>query len=81
MKKFSMTCTCGDKVTVDADTREEAVQKLKDQMTAEATASHFAEKHQGQEVPALEQVHAMIDQTVVEEPAAPSEGPDTTPAA
>ena len=71
MKKFSMTCTCGHKMTVDAGTREEAIAKLTGMMTQEELDKHFAENHQPTEQkPTLEQDHAMIAQTVMEDAAA-----------
>ncbi len=75
MKKYSMTCTCGDKLSVDANSQEEAVKKLQDMMTEEAIAKHFAEKHPGQTVPTKEQEDEMLMQTVKEDmspPAAPA---------
>lgn len=62
-----MTCTCGDIMTVDAATREEAVQKLKDMMTEDAIKQHMQEKHwtknPNEPMPTVEQAHMMIDQT------------------
>jgi hypothetical protein len=66
MKKYSMTCTCGDTVSVDAESREDAVSKMTAMMTPEAVAQHYAEKHAGQEVPSAEQEVAMIEETVQE---------------
>jgi len=64
MNKFSMTCTCGDVMTMDAANRDEAVSKFQTMMTPEMTAKHMAEKHAGEAVPSIEQVHAMIAQQV-----------------
>ena len=64
MTNFAMTCTCGDTMTVLAATQAEAVGKLKGMMTTSAVAQHMAEKHPGQPVPPVSQVHAMIEQTV-----------------
>ena len=61
-----MTCTCGDTMPVDAENREEAVEKFKGMMTEDAIAQHCAEKHPGEPVPSKEQVDAMIDQTTKE---------------
>lgn len=63
---YSMTCTCGDVMSVEAENREEAVGKLKGMMSAEAIASHFAEKHSGQPVPSKEQSDTMVEQMVRE---------------
>lgn len=62
MSQFSMTCTCGHVMSVDAGSRQDAVQKIKGMMTADAVASHMAERHVGQPVPPVSQVHAMIEQ-------------------
>ena len=43
--KFSMTCTCGDVMSVDAENKEEAVMKMKEMMTQDAIDAHCAEKH------------------------------------
>lgn len=63
---YSMNCTCGTVMSVEAENRDEAVGKLKDMMTAEAVTSHFAEKHQGQPVLSKEQSDSMIEQMVKE---------------
>ncbi len=83
MKKYQMTCTCGDVQTVDAASHEEAVQKFKDMMTQDAVNAHFAEKHAGQPVPTVDQVHANLEAQVVEAPDAPGAppAPETPPAA
>lgn len=64
--KFSMTCSCGDTMTMDAANRDEAVAKFKAMMTEEMAAKHFADKHPGQTAPPIAQIHAMIDQQVKE---------------
>lgn len=61
MAKFSMTCTCGHVMEVDAESREEAVQKMKDQMTPEAVKAHMDEFHQGEAPLTQEQVFAGIE--------------------
>lgn len=65
--KFSMTRTCGDVMTVDATSREEAVQKFKDMMTEDAIKKHMEEKHlptnPNEPMPTVEQAHMMIKQT------------------
>ena len=64
MNKFSMTCTCGHVMTVEASSREEAVQKMKVMMTEDMIAQHTAEKHPGEPAPSTEQVNMMIEQTI-----------------
>lgn len=69
MPKYSMTCSCGTTNTVEANSREEAVQMLKSGMTEEKIAAHMAEKHPGDPVPSVEDSHAMIDAQLAEVPA------------
>lgn len=64
--KYQMTCTCGQVMAVDADSRDAAVAQLKEMMTEEAIAQHFAEKHVGEQPLTLEQSNAGIEQNVVE---------------
>lgn len=68
MKTYSMKCTCGHVMTVQADSKEAAAQKLKEMMNQSALDAHWADKHQTDQnsKPTLEQSHAMIDQVVVE---------------
>lgn len=65
-----MKCTCGDVMTVDAASREEAVEKLKGIMNEEAIAKHFAEKHVGEQIPSVEQSNEMIEQNAYQQPQA-----------
>jgi hypothetical protein len=64
MSEYSMTCSCGDVLRVEADSNEDAVSKIQSMMTEEAMQAHMAQKHAGQPVPTLAQVHAMIAQGV-----------------
>ena len=66
--KYSMKCTCGHVMTVDAGTREEAVGKLKTMMTQQALDDHWNQYHMQdtQPKPTVEQSHMMIEQIVVE---------------
>ena len=61
-----MTCSCGDVMTVDAGSRNEAVEKMKSMMTADMIAQHMAEKHPGEPVPSVDQTHAMVEQNIHE---------------
>ena len=63
--KFSMTCTCGDVMPMDAANREEAVSKMKAMMTADMIAKHMKEKHPSEAVPPVAEVHAMIEQKMM----------------
>ena len=65
MANFSMTCTCGDTMTIEAPSRDAAVGQLKTMMDEAGIAHHFAEKHPGETPMPVEQVHAMLDQAVV----------------
>ena len=70
--KYSMTCTCGHDMSVDADSKEEAITKLTEMMTQEELDKHWADNHANDmgPKPTLEQSHAMIAQTVHEDTAA-----------
>lgn len=61
-----MKCSCGDVMTVDAMTVEEAKGKIKEMMSVEMVAKHMAEKHVGEAVPSQEAVAMMIDQNTQE---------------
>ena len=69
-----MTCTCGHKMDVEANSLEEAKEKMKTMMTQEAADAHWAEFHKDDTnpMPTLDQVHAGIDQMLAEEPAMPA---------
>jgi hypothetical protein len=65
MADFSMTCTCGHVMTMEADNRDEAVGKFKAFMTQEALDEHMRQRHSPSEPkPTLEQAHTMIEQMV-----------------
>ena len=64
MNKFSMTCSCGDVMSVDAENRDEAVMKMKDMMTQEAIDAHCAEKHPGMTLTQAD-VHAGIEKDLM----------------
>lgn len=63
---YSMTCTCGQVMSVEAENRDEGVAKLKEMMNADAIAKHFADKHSGQPVPSKEQSDSIVEQMVKE---------------
>jgi hypothetical protein len=60
MASYSMTCSCGETMSVDAPSREDAVKMLQGGMTQDAINSHMADKHKGEAVPTVQQVHGMI---------------------
>ena len=60
--KFSMTCSCGDVMAVDAKSRSEAVRTLKGMMTTATIGKHMKQKHPGQPAPSVNEVHSQIAQ-------------------
>ena len=65
MNKFSMTCSCGDTMTVEAESREEAVRQFKSMMDEVGIKAHMTEKHPGEPVISVAECHAMIEKQVV----------------
>ena len=66
MTTYNMNCTCGESMSLEAGSREEAVSMFKAGMTEEAYNAHMAQHHAGDaQKPTLEQVHGAIDQMVV----------------
>jgi hypothetical protein len=53
---YEMSCSCGDKMQAEGDTKEAAVDQLMTHMTPDAVQAHMAEKHAGQTPPSPEQV-------------------------
>jgi hypothetical protein len=63
MATYSMTCSCGQTMTADASSRDEAVKTIQGWMTAESIAQHMKDHHKADEpIPSVEQVHGMIAQ-------------------
>jgi hypothetical protein len=60
MPNYVMNCSCGDEMKIDAADRDEAVAKLQSAMTEPAIQAHMEEKHPGEEVPTVEQIHDQI---------------------
>lgn len=48
-------------MTVDADSREVAVEKMKGMMSADVVAAHFTQKHPGEIVPSRDEIAANIE--------------------
>lgn len=65
MSQFTMTCSCGDTMTVEAENRDGAVAKFKGMMDEAATGAHMAQKHPGQPVMLPAQCHEMIEKDVM----------------
>ena len=59
---YTMTCSCGDVMRVEAATRAEAVVKMKALMSEGAVSAHMLQKHPGEKVPTLARAHEMIEQ-------------------
>jgi hypothetical protein len=57
-----MACSCGDVMRVEAASRADAVSKMKALMTEGTMSAHMSQKHPGEEVPTLAQMHLMIEQ-------------------
>lgn len=68
-----MACSCGQTMTVDAATREEAVNKMKMMMDQKGVDDHWMQFHQkdANPKPPMEEVHTMIDKTLQEVMVAP----------
>jgi len=65
MAQWQSTCTCGMVVgPVEANSKEEALDKMMDIMTPEAIQQHMAEKHPGEPVPSPEQARTNLASTV-----------------
>ena len=62
MSTFSMTCSCGHVMSVDAPNRGEAVKKMKGTMNESAIKAHMAEKHSGKPMMSVADVHKGIEQ-------------------
>ncbi len=64
--KFSMTCTCGHVMDVEAANRDEAIVKMKAMMDQAGLDAHWNEFHQNDTnpKPTVEQSHMMIEQNL-----------------
>ena len=63
MATYSMTCTCGEVMSAEGGSRDEAVKTLQGYMTQDAINQHMKDHHKADEpVPTVEQVHGMIAQ-------------------
>ena len=66
MAKWQSTCTCGDAMDVEAESKDEAIDKTMAMMTPEMVAAHMAEKHPGQAVPSQEETRTGVESTIHE---------------
>lgn len=62
--KYSMICSCGDEVTVEANNQDEAIQKMQAMMSEAALKAHFAQKHPGEEVLNKAMSDQLIEQNI-----------------
>jgi hypothetical protein len=53
---YEMSCSCGDKMQAEGDSKEAAVDNLMTHMTPDAVQAHMTEKHAGQTPPSPAQV-------------------------
>ena len=60
MQNFSMVCTCGDPMSVQAENLDDAKMQMKTMMTQEAIDAHCTEKHPGMTITKV-QMDADID--------------------
>ena len=65
MQTFSMKCSCGDVMTVEAESRDEGVTKMKAMMDEAAITAHMNEKHPGEPIMSVAECHEMIEKTLV----------------
>ncbi len=65
MTTFAMTCSCGETMSLDASSRDEAVGMFKAGMTQEALDDHMRQYHRANEQkPTLLEAHSLIEQMV-----------------
>lgn len=64
---YSMTCTCGHKLSVDAKSRDEAVEKIKGLMDEDTLEMHMEERHQGELALTKREADELIEELTTEE--------------
>lgn len=64
MSQYSMTCSCGDAMNVEAASRPEAVSKLQGIMNEDAIKGHMIQRHPGDPFPTVAQIHGQIAQNL-----------------
>ena len=65
--RYSTKCTCGHRITVVAQDREEAVVSIKQIRSVGAIAAHMLDKHKGDPVPSKGQADANVEEMVYAE--------------
>jgi len=65
--KYSTKCTCGHRITVVAQDREDAIVKIKQIRSVGAIAAHMLDKHKGDPVPSKEQSDANVEKMIYQE--------------
>lgn len=61
MNTYSMMCTCGDEMKVEAESRGAAVAQMQQMMNEDMIASHMSQRHPGEPVPSMTDAHAMVE--------------------
>ncbi len=65
LKNFKFTCTCGQIVIVQADSKEEALLKLMEVVDTDLV-KHMSEKHPGEPIPPVRNAKEYVDEHTVE---------------
>ena len=65
MATYSMTCSCGEVMSAEANSRDDAVKTIQDYLNEASLAEHMKQFHKADEpTPTVEQAHAMVSQLV-----------------
>jgi hypothetical protein len=62
--KYTFQCTCGDMVSVEADSREGAIEIIQENMTPEMMAEHLSRRHHDEPLPDAGDFQIMLSQAV-----------------
>ncbi len=67
MGTYMFTCLCSEVMTVNADTRKEAITKMKELMSKEKTQEHIKEKHANdRDGMTVGHIYALIEQKIAQ---------------
>lgn len=69
METYTVKCSCGHDLKVNARSREEAVEKAKKEMDEKGIEEHYAQYHEGEPVPSVGEVHQHIEEDIMATPA------------
>lgn len=67
IRTYSITCTCGEKMAVEAKSRDDALFKIRESLDELTMANHAAEKHPAGDAPTMEEMEEIIAVTLVED--------------